>query len=100
MTVCNDNKDFVILRIHAGPPYEDIAFKIVNREWEYGYKRGFRFVRLGSFNGRHQINLVVPENINAQLAPNLVHLNYVNEDPNTVGDINADPCFRASSLVI
>jgi|ERR1719419_469303 len=35
-------KDFCILRIHAGPPYEDIAFKIVNREWEYGYKRGFR----------------------------------------------------------
>ena len=24
-----------ILRIHAGPPYEDIAFKIVNKEWEY-----------------------------------------------------------------
>jgi hypothetical protein len=41
--VCSDNKDFVILRIHAGPPYEDIAFKIVNREWEYGYKRGFRY---------------------------------------------------------
>ena len=35
-------KDFCILRIHAGPPYEDIAFKIVNREWEFGYKRGFR----------------------------------------------------------
>jgi hypothetical protein len=26
----------------SGPPYEDIAFKIVNKEWEYGYKRGFR----------------------------------------------------------
>jgi len=35
-------KDFCTLRIHAGPPYEDIAFKIVNREWEFGYKRGFR----------------------------------------------------------
>merc|ERR1712037_28985 len=34
--------EFVILRISAGPPYEDIAFKIVNKEWEYGYKRGFR----------------------------------------------------------
>jgi len=34
--------EFVILRITAGPPYEDIAFKIVNKEWEYGYKRGFR----------------------------------------------------------
>jgi hypothetical protein len=31
-----------ILRIHAGPPYEDIAFKIVNKEWEYSNKRGFR----------------------------------------------------------
>lgn len=39
---CVDNKDFALLRFHAGPPYEDIAFKIVNREWEYSYKRGFR----------------------------------------------------------
>ncbi|UYV73512.1 CACTIN [Cordylochernes scorpioides] len=39
---CADNKDFAILRFHAGPPYEDIAFKIVNREWEYSYKRGYR----------------------------------------------------------
>ena len=31
-----------ILRFHAGPPYEDIAFKIVNKEWEYQPKRGFR----------------------------------------------------------
>ncbi|CAG7838096.1 unnamed protein product [Allacma fusca] len=39
---CADNPDFAILRFKAGPPYEDIAFKIVNREWEYSYKRGFR----------------------------------------------------------
>ncbi|XP_040574553.1 splicing factor Cactin [Lepeophtheirus salmonis] len=39
---CAENRDFCILRIHVGPPYEDIAFKIVNREWEYGYKRGFK----------------------------------------------------------
>jgi hypothetical protein len=26
----------------AGPPYEDIAFKIVNKEWEHSHKRGFR----------------------------------------------------------
>ncbi|XP_047475617.1 cactin-like [Penaeus chinensis] len=39
---CTDNKDFAILKFTAGPPYEDIAFKIVNREWEYSYKRGFR----------------------------------------------------------
>jgi len=37
-----DTGDFCILKIMAGPPYEDIAFKIVNKEWEYGYKRGFR----------------------------------------------------------
>ncbi|KAF5291323.1 hypothetical protein FQA39_LY03474 [Lamprigera yunnana] len=42
LTPCLDNKEFAILRFHAGPPYEDIAFKIVNREWEYSYKRGFR----------------------------------------------------------
>jgi len=37
-----ENGEYCILRVTAGPPYEDIAFKIVNREWEYGYKRGFR----------------------------------------------------------
>ena len=42
LTPCKDNADFCILLIRAGPPYENIAFKIVNREWEYGYKRGFR----------------------------------------------------------
>ncbi|KAI6651971.1 cactin [Oopsacas minuta] len=39
---CKDSKEFVILRFRAGPPYEDIAFKVVNREWEYSYKHGFR----------------------------------------------------------
>ncbi|XP_028327922.1 splicing factor Cactin [Gouania willdenowi] len=38
----SDNKDFGVLRFHAGPPYEDIAFKIVNREWEYSHRHGFR----------------------------------------------------------
>ncbi|KQJ84002.1 cactin [Brachypodium distachyon] len=31
-----------IIRFHAGPPYEDIAFRIVNKEWEYSRKAGFR----------------------------------------------------------
>lgn len=31
-----------ILRFSAGPPYEDIAFKIVNKEWEYSHKKGFK----------------------------------------------------------
>ncbi|KAG0700928.1 Cactin [Chionoecetes opilio] len=39
---CSDNRDFALLKFTAGPPYEAIAFKIVNREWEYSYKRGFR----------------------------------------------------------
>ncbi|XP_008581116.1 PREDICTED: cactin [Galeopterus variegatus] len=42
LEACCDNKDFAILRFHAGPPYEDIAFKIVNREWEYSHRHGFR----------------------------------------------------------
>ncbi|RWS13766.1 cactin-like isoform X2 [Dinothrombium tinctorium] len=42
VTPCADNRDFAIIRFSAGPPYEDIAFKIVNREWNYSYKSGFR----------------------------------------------------------
>ena len=38
---CED-KNFATIRFSAGTPYEDIAFKIVNREWEHSYKRGFR----------------------------------------------------------
>lgn len=41
-TPCENEPDFEILRFVAGPPYEDIAFKIVSREWEYSYKHGFR----------------------------------------------------------
>ncbi|KAL3913707.1 MAG: hypothetical protein SGILL_006381 [Bacillariaceae sp.] len=37
-----DSNDFCILRFHTGPPYEDIAFKIINREWNKSRKRGFR----------------------------------------------------------
>jgi hypothetical protein len=29
-------------RFSAGPPYEDIAFRIVNKEWEYSHKRGYK----------------------------------------------------------
>ena len=28
-----DSTETVIIRFSAGPPYEDIAFKIVNKEW-------------------------------------------------------------------
>ena len=36
------DEDTIILRFHAGPPYEDIAFKIVNKEWEFSSRRGYR----------------------------------------------------------
>ncbi|VDO94157.1 unnamed protein product [Soboliphyme baturini] len=54
---CKRDIDFVVLKFHAGPPYEvgedkcwcliwliisDIAFKIVNREWEVSHKKGYR----------------------------------------------------------
>jgi hypothetical protein len=41
---CPDNNEFVIIRFHAGPPYEDIAFKIVNREWDTHRRSGFQTV--------------------------------------------------------
>lgn len=37
-----DDPDFCILRFSAGPPYEDIAFKIVNKPWESSQRHGFR----------------------------------------------------------
>lgn len=36
-----DTKDTCIIRFHAGPPYEDIAFKIVNKDWERSHRKGF-----------------------------------------------------------
>ncbi|KDO31639.1 hypothetical protein SPRG_03559 [Saprolegnia parasitica CBS 223.65] len=39
-----ESRDFCIIRFQAGPPYVDLAFKIVNREWEYSHKRGFKCV--------------------------------------------------------
>jgi hypothetical protein len=32
------------IRFIAGPPYEDIAFKIVNKDWERNPKHGYRCV--------------------------------------------------------
>ncbi|XP_050227714.1 splicing factor Cactin-like [Mercurialis annua] len=37
-----NNDETCIIRFHAGPPYEDIAFRIVNKEWEYSHKKGFK----------------------------------------------------------
>lgn len=37
-----DNPEVGIITFKAGPPYEDLAFKIVNRPWERSHKRGYR----------------------------------------------------------
>ncbi|KAL6141867.1 hypothetical protein ACLB2K_060153 [Fragaria x ananassa] len=37
-----NSSETCIIRFHAGPPYEDIAFRIVNKEWEYSHKKGFK----------------------------------------------------------
>ena len=34
--------DYCVLRFMAGPPYEDVAFKIVRKEWEFAPRRGFK----------------------------------------------------------
>lgn len=39
------NDETVLLHFTAGPPYEDIAFRIVNREWEFSHKRYVQFAR-------------------------------------------------------
>jgi len=33
------NDETMVLRFTAGPPYEDIAFRIVNRDWEFSHKK-------------------------------------------------------------
>jgi hypothetical protein len=37
-------EDTCLIRFMAGPPYEDIAFRIVDKEWDYSAKRerGFK----------------------------------------------------------
>uniref|UniRef100_A0A6G1SIG3 Splicing factor Cactin n=1 Tax=Aceria tosichella TaxID=561515 RepID=A0A6G1SIG3_9ACAR len=42
ITPCDDDKDFCTIRFIAGPPYEDLAFRIVNREWNNTHKSGYR----------------------------------------------------------
>ncbi|GAA5993860.1 hypothetical protein JCM5350_006818 [Sporobolomyces pararoseus] len=37
-----ENPDICTLIFEAGPPYETIAFQIVNKQWEHSHKRGFR----------------------------------------------------------
>jgi hypothetical protein len=40
----SEDSSTCIIRFTAGAPYDDIAFRIVNKEWEYGHKRGFKCV--------------------------------------------------------
>lgn len=35
------NENTCVIQFHAGPPYEDIAFRIINKEWAYSLKKGF-----------------------------------------------------------
>ncbi|XP_068639890.1 splicing factor Cactin isoform X2 [Aristolochia californica] len=37
-----NSSETCLITFHAGPPYEDIAFRIVNKEWEYSHKKGFK----------------------------------------------------------
>jgi len=37
-------EDTTVIRFHAGPPYEDIAFRIVNKDWESSHRKGYRCV--------------------------------------------------------
>jgi len=37
-----DSKEFCIIKFSGGPPYEDVAFKIINREWNRSRKHGFK----------------------------------------------------------
>lgn len=50
-------EDTCLIRFSAGPPYEDIAFRIVDREWDYSAKRdrGFKcsFDKVRHSSARH-----------------------------------------------
>ncbi|KAK3003817.1 hypothetical protein RJ639_018961 [Escallonia herrerae] len=35
-----DSRDTYIIRFHSGPPYKDVAFRIVNDEWEIIIAKG------------------------------------------------------------
>lgn len=37
-----DDNDTQMIVFTAGPPYEDIAFRIVRRPWQYSHRLGFR----------------------------------------------------------
>ncbi|KAK6185619.1 hypothetical protein SNE40_007813 [Patella caerulea] len=42
LTTIPDDPGFLVLRFSAGPPYEDIAFKILDKEWDKSYISGYK----------------------------------------------------------
>lgn len=60
-------EDTCLIRFIAGPPYEDIAFRIVDKEWDYSAKRdrGFR----SSFDKVRCHDLCVENNPELGVAP-------------------------------
>ncbi|KAL7620749.1 hypothetical protein AAE478_009747 [Parahypoxylon ruwenzoriense] len=70
-------EDTCLIRFIAGPPYEDIAFRIVDREWDYSAKkdRGFKssFDKEPSFWGK----LGVPDTVNINGADGRILFNDV-----------------------
>ncbi len=42
LTPCAEDPDLQILRFTAGPPYEDVAFKIVKNDWDKSRKSQYR----------------------------------------------------------
>ena len=40
----SDSTDTLIIRFKASAPYEDLAFKIINKEWDMSEKHGFKSI--------------------------------------------------------
>ena len=38
----NEQSNTCLLVFHAGPPYEDVAFRIIAKDWEYSHKKGYK----------------------------------------------------------
>ena len=38
----DEQSNTCLLVFHAGPPYEDVAFRIIAKDWEYSHKKGYK----------------------------------------------------------
>lgn len=74
-------EDTCLIRFVAGPPYEDVAFRIVDREWDYSAKkeRGFK----SSF-----------DKVRRELAPSAHHVSWSSQEP------LASVCFLRSDRLL